>query len=274
MVATGMTADTGAADGPADAPAIWRPGEIWRDIARGGIAGLAVGVLVGGIGGRLVMRLAAIRVTEATGAFTENGNRIGDITIGGSIAVITFGGLLVAIFAGVIGVVVRPWLPGTGLIRALSAALVAIGFGSFVLIRAGNDDFLVLRNDPVVVGLLVGLVGLVGLAASLLDEWLDGRLPIATSVRSPLASVYAAISLIGLIFLPLVVAAFLGSDMRLVGLGLVVVGLATLRWWALRFRGLSRPPEALLVFARVSLAFTVAVGLAVEAPEIAGALGM
>ena len=59
---------------------------IVRDIARGGLAGLAVGIVLGGLGGRLVMRLAALLVPTATGFFTENGNQIGVITFGGSVA--------------------------------------------------------------------------------------------------------------------------------------------------------------------------------------------
>lgn len=35
-----------------------RTGEVLRDIARGGIAGAIVGIVVGGPGGRLIMRLA------------------------------------------------------------------------------------------------------------------------------------------------------------------------------------------------------------------------
>ena len=47
--------------------AAWPLGVILRDIARGGLAGLAVGVVVGGLGGRLAMRLIALLVPEATG---------------------------------------------------------------------------------------------------------------------------------------------------------------------------------------------------------------
>jgi hypothetical protein len=36
-----------------------RLGEILREIATGGLAGLIAGLVVGGVGGRLVMRLAA-----------------------------------------------------------------------------------------------------------------------------------------------------------------------------------------------------------------------
>lgn len=55
-------------------------GEVLRDIARGGIAGAIVGITVGGLGGRAVMRIAAILHPDAVGALTENGNRIGYIT--------------------------------------------------------------------------------------------------------------------------------------------------------------------------------------------------
>ena len=89
----------------------WPFGVILRDIARGGLAGLAVGVVVGGIGGRLAMRLIALLIPESTGRFTENGARIGDITLGGTFAVLLFGGLFAGIFVGTIWVVVSPWLP-------------------------------------------------------------------------------------------------------------------------------------------------------------------
>ncbi len=252
----------------------WPPGGIWRDIARGGIAGLLVGVVVAGLGGRIVMRLAAVRVAEAAGSFTENGNRVGDITLGGSLGLILVG-LLFGAFAGTLWVVVRTWLPGTGIGRALVATVVAIGLGSFGLIRGENSDFLVLGHDPLVVGLLVGLVGLVGLSVSLVDEWLDRRLPVAASVTSRPTLAYTAISLVGaLLILPLTLAAFLGDGMRPAGLGLVVVGLATLRWWVLRYRGVPRPPAGLIALGRLSLFATVALGFAAELPEIAGALGI
>lgn len=37
-----------------------RTGEVLRDIARGGISGVVAGIVVGGLGGRLVMRIAAL----------------------------------------------------------------------------------------------------------------------------------------------------------------------------------------------------------------------
>ena len=53
-----------------------------RHAAVAGIAGVISGVVVGGLGGRLVMRFSAIAGPEGvTGVPTSNGNRIGDITV-------------------------------------------------------------------------------------------------------------------------------------------------------------------------------------------------
>ena len=68
-----------------------RTGEVLRDIARGGISGVAAGIVVSGLGGRLVMRIAALLHPDAVGALTENGNRIGDITVGGTLSLVLFG---------------------------------------------------------------------------------------------------------------------------------------------------------------------------------------
>lgn len=276
MVATGMTDEAGAtATDAADHSAAWAPGLIWRDIARGGLAGILVGIVVAGIGGRLVMRLAALLVPVANGAITENDNVIGEITLRGTLALVIFIGLFFGASAGTIWVVVRPWLPGVGVIRALWAAVVAIGLGTFSLIRGGNSDFVVLGYDPVIVGSLVALVGLMGIGLSVVDGWLDRRLPVPTSARSRSTSVYAAITLVGgLLILPLVVGSFLGGELRWVGVGLIVVGVATLRWWLLRLRGADRPPRSLLLFGRASLAVTVLLGLLIELPELRGALGI
>ena len=52
---------------------------VWIGVA------MVVGLLVAGIGGRLVMRLAALLVPDSVGRFTENGNVIGTITLDGEV---------------------------------------------------------------------------------------------------------------------------------------------------------------------------------------------
>ena len=258
-----------------DDPAIpWRWGLLWRDIARGGFAGLLVGPLVIGLGGRIAMRIAALLVPVANGAETENGNTIGEITLGGSLGLIVFAGLLFGSVVGAIWVVVRPWLPTDALARALLAAIILVALGSPALIQGDNVDFIVLRRDPFVMAVLIGFVGLVGVSMSVVDGWLDRRLPAAVARGTTPTQVYASISLVGVVLiLPIAVLGFLGGEMQLAGIGLVVVGLATVTWWVLRHRGQDVPPAPLVLFARLALTATVVAGLAVGLPHVRQALG-
>ena len=249
-------------------------GEILREIARGGIASLVVGLLVAGLGGRLAMRLAAILVPDAVGAFTENGNRIGDVTLSGSLGLI-LGGLFLGPFAGVVWVVVSPWIPGAGLARAILTVPIAIALGTLVLIREDNRDFRVLDHDPAVVAVLLGLIAIVGLSISLVDDWLDRRMPQAAPAPSRATPVYAVLSLVGAILVfPFVFISYFEPELRLVGLALVVVGLSTLAGWVIRHSGQARPRKRLTIVGRSALLAAVVFGVAAAVPEVSGALGM
>jgi hypothetical protein len=253
--------------------AVWPWGEIWRDIARGGIGGLAVGIVVGGLGGRVAMRLVALLIPDASGSSTENGNRIGDITLGGSLGVIFFAGLFVGIFVGTIWVVVSPWMPRPLGLRALAAIPLAIGLGAFGVIQGENSDFAVLGHDPRVIAVLLVLVGIVGASMALFDAWLDQRLPRARSATSQASGVYIAISLIGALFAVGVVATFLGGELRPAGIALLVSGLATLAWWYLRSHGTERPPLRLRLLGSGSVIAAAVLGFVIESPQIRAALG-
>src|SRR5205823_6416966 len=84
----------------------------------------------------------------------------GAISLSGTLALMAFGGLALGLLAGAIWVIVSPWVPGRGVRRALLTAIAAIALGTPVLIQGTNPDFAVLDRDPLVVGLLVGLVGM------------------------------------------------------------------------------------------------------------------
>ena len=245
-------------------------GAIFRDIARGGVTGLIVGLVGIGIGGRIVMRLAALLVPGSDGAFTENGNRIGSITLGGSLGLVTLGLFLGAMVA-TIWVVISPWIPGVGLRRALLAMPIAVGLGASGLIDGRNPDFFVLDHDRAVVGLLILLVAVIGFLFVLVDEALDRRLPPATGRA---LTAFSGLTLVGL---PIAVLVFLqivsSPKTMLMGAALFAVGLATLRAWSLRVDGRDRPPW-LVGIARVALVAAVAAGFAGALPEINRALGI
>jgi hypothetical protein len=247
-------------------------GAIVRDIARAGIAGAIVGLVVAGIGGRVVMRLAAMLVPASVGAFTENGNRIGDLTQSGT-AVLLLNGLIFGIVTAPIWVAVSPWIPGTGVRRAVLVIPVALAIGAPALVDGDNRDFVVLGHDPLVVVILLALVAAFGAAFALADEALGRRLPASTGA---VRVAYALLAIVGVaLVLPVTLFAFLTSPDRaiaLVGVALVGVGLATLASWVLRVRG--RPqPGWLTIAGRAALLLTLVIGLAGVVPEVIEALG-
>ncbi len=252
-------------------------GEVLRDIARGGISGAIVGIAVGGLGGRVVMRVVAILHPDAVGALTENGNRIGHITVGGTLFLVLFG-LISCALAGALWVIVSPSIPGHTGVRALLTAGIAITIGTPLLIIGRNPDFVILDHDPRVVSLLVALVGLIGLSIALLDSWLDRRLPHAFTGRKGPAVFYATVTLMGAVLvLPFVLLVFLTSDEYQLplraGYALLVVGLCTATWWGLRVRGRVTTPRRLVITARGAVLVAVMLGVLTSLPHISRALG-
>jgi hypothetical protein len=264
-----MTSTTSA--GVVEREGVGPLGEVLRDIARGGTAGLLVGFIVAGIGGRIVMRLAAFIVPTSVGSFTENGNRIGDITLSGSLGLIAAGGLFFGTFAGTVWVVVAPWIPGTGVRRAILAMPIAVALTAGSLVQASNPDFRILRHDGLIVAMLIALVAIAGGSIALVDGWLDRRLP-PHDASGRAEAAYTAVALAGgLLIFPVVVLTYLGAA-TLLGLALVAVGLATLARWRLRMQGRPRPWR-LLIAGRAALLVAVGLGLLELAPDVAGALG-
>ena len=264
------TAATPTVDEAAKLAADAAIGDIVRDIARGGLTGLIVGLIGIGIGGRIVMRLAALIVPESAGAFTENGNRIGSITLGGSLGLVILGLFLGATVA-IIWVVISPWIPSVGLRRALLAMPIAVGLGASGLIEGSNPDFFVLDHDRGVVGLLILLIAVIGLLFALDDDALDRRLPRATGRA---LTTYWVLAIVGLaIAMPLVLSILSNPKTGLMGVALVAVGLATLGAWWLRIKGSDRPTR-LVVVGRVALVAAVVLGSARALPEVTRALGM
>lgn len=252
-------------------------GEVLRDVARGGIAGVVAGIVVGGLGGRLVMRIAALLHPDAVGALTDSGNRVGAITPGGTLTLVLFG-LISCAIAGAVWVIVSPWIPGRAGVRALLTAGTAIAIGAPVLIIGRNPDFVILDHDPRVVLLLVALVGSIGLSIALLDSWLDRRLPHAITGQKRPAAFYAIVTLMGAVLvLPFALLIFLTSDEYQLplraGYALLAIGLCTATWWGLRVRGHANAPCGLVIAARGGVLVAVALGVLTSAPHISRALG-
>ncbi len=142
--------------------------EITVCITAGGVAG----IVVGGLGARLVMRFSAIAAgAAARGILTENGNRVGSITGDGTMALILFGGLFMGLLGGLALLSVRALLPHRLLV--LTFATVLLGLGTPEVLDAGNADFVILDNQPLNVAMFLSLFVLFAVLA----VWLADRLP-------------------------------------------------------------------------------------------------
>ena len=133
----------------------------------GGIAGL----LVGGVGSRIVMRIAALAAPDsAQGATTEAGATVGRISAEGTVFLILFAGVGAAVVGTAFYLAARPWLPTGRRPRAATfGALELLVFGTTV-IDALNADFTILRRPLLNVVLLGSLFVVHGVALVLLIE--------------------------------------------------------------------------------------------------------
>jgi hypothetical protein len=210
-----------------------------RHITVAGLAGLVTGLVVGGLGGRLFMRIAGAAAPEsAQGATTEAGFTVGEITLGGTVGLVLFIGIFVGIVGAVMYLVFRPWLAWTGRWRGVAFGLVlfAVGSAQSDVLNPDNFDFVILGNSVLVVVMIFGLF--VGFGA--LMDWmfgnLDRRLP--TADNRPARWVYPFLALTGVGLGGMLAPFFLFSreacdcDPPIVSSSLVVIAaVGTLVWW-------------------------------------------
>lgn len=126
------------------------------------VAGVGLGVLVGGIGGRLAMLL--LRVTSpdhVVGLTSDDGFRIGQVTLAGTYSLFVVGAGVGLIGAAVYGLV-APWLIGPGWFQRVT---VALGSGAVVggmLVHTDGVDFTALRPTWLAIALFVAVPALFG----------------------------------------------------------------------------------------------------------------
>jgi hypothetical protein len=186
------------AEHPIASPALGRPVPAtdarwpgWlRAAAIGALAGLAAGLVVGGVGGRLAMRAVVLTTHRFP---TESWQ--------GTLGIIIVGTVLGATL-GLLYVTLRRWLPrgwrAPGLIYGL-ILLAVPGVAFFVegLFHADSE----LREGPVALGIGLFSLLIVGYALALagLVAWLDRRLPPASTGRPLALAGYGLAALLGIV---------------------------------------------------------------------------
>lgn len=210
-----------------------------RHVGTATLAGIIAGVLVGGLGGRVVMRIAGFTAGPGlVGSFTANGNRVGDITVAGTADIVLFVGLSSGLIGGVLYAAIEPWLrrlrPWHGL--AYGVGLLA-AFG-FTVLDPSNLDFRRFGSAPLNVAMFAALFLLFGVGTALLFDRLRSLIAGATRLAR-VAEALAFIALIpGAVATVLVFAAVTGLAEPLFP---IMVALGLLIATVVRWRGLPDP---------------------------------
>jgi hypothetical protein len=141
-------------------------------------AGFVAGLLVVGFGGRLVMRaLAATSGSSAQGRTTDAGERVGEITLGGSIGFLIFAGLLIPLASSIVFIPLRRILPRTSWIAgSLLGLLLLATFGVSDPLSPDNVDFVILTPTWLAVTLVCLTAVLFGVTFSAIVARLDATL--------------------------------------------------------------------------------------------------
>lgn len=232
-----------------------------RWIAVRGLAGATAGLLVLGFGGRLVMFTSRLLHPDAVGRITENGNRVGDFTVGGTFGLVLFGGLLSGLVAGVVWAFVKEWIPDNPVLVGVGT----VAIGGFALVEADNPDFVILVDPRIDLLLLLGLLFIFGLALIWSDRLLGRRIPSKGGTASTLA--YALIVAVGVPFLIPTFGMFFSREFCFcesppIWMGLFLLGAAmtTVTWWTLALRRAMSPPPMLKRLGAISVAGAVVAG--------------
>lgn len=217
-----------------------------RHITTAGIAGVITGLVVGGLGGRLFMRIAGAAAPDfVQGASTEAGNRIGEITVDGTLALVIFVGVFVGIAGAVLYAVFRPWLRWAGRYRGVTFGILLFAVGSAVsdALNPDNQDFFILHNELLNVSMIVALFLGFGVMIDWMFRVLDRRLPPGDKNHRLARFLYVDLALGGLIFGGALTTFLLFNrdacdcDPPIIASAFVVVAAAgTLLWWVAGIR--------------------------------------
>ncbi len=158
---------------------VWRGFEpILRSLAVAIISGAAAGLIAGGVGSRVAMRIVAITARDADqGAITDAQATVGEITAGGTIVLIVFAGIFAGAFGGLLYAATRRWLADAGRLKGLTFGLLLLAvFGSFV-IESDNPDFRRFGSAELNVAMFAALFLLFGLLVAPLSDAVERWLP-------------------------------------------------------------------------------------------------
>ncbi len=161
-----------------------------QHVGAASLAGIVAGLLVAGVLGRIAMRVAGfLSRPELIGVETSNGNRVGEITLAGTITIAVFAGIGAGILGGVLYASAEPWLRRMRPWHGLVFGVALLGGIGFTVIEPANFDFQRFGNA----GLNVLMFAALFVAFGVLVAWLFERIK-ATMARDGTAATVVEIA--------------------------------------------------------------------------------
>lgn len=197
----------------------------WTSAANGSLrrlsatmaAGALLGLLVGGVGGRLAMALLAHLNPELAGLLSDDGFTVGQVTLAGTLNLLAIGTFLGALGA-VVYVVLRGLMIGPRWFQVLSISLGPAVVVGEQLVHTDGVDFTFLDPASLGIAMFVAIPGLYAALLTLLAErW---RAPESFFARGPALPA----------LLPLVTTAPLVATLVVPVTGWLTMELARRRW--------------------------------------------
>jgi len=248
----------------------YRAARLIRHIGIVGIGGLVTGIIVGGAGSRLVMLVSRLLAADAImGIRTEAGNVVGEVTVGGSLALVVFVGLFAGGGGAITYLISEPWLRWAGRWYPAVFSVVLFALSSFVILVPGNIDFFILGNAEINVAMFSSLFVAFGLLLCWLVPRLDMRLPPVRAHRLAASTAgYAALLGPGGLFVLVTVQSYFSDSTcgcaapQLLGaMVLVTAALTVVTWMAEVGRAAGGWLTGVLLAGHGSLAGATAVGM-------------
>ena len=142
-----------------------------------GLAGFVAGVIAGGAGSRIAMRVSGIAAGSAKQGFlTEGENAVGEITLSGTLILVLFSGFIGAT-GGLIYLATRRWVADAGRWRGLVFGVLLLAMLGSAIIVGDNFDFYVFGPRTLNVAMFAALFIVFGLLVAPLFERVHRALP-------------------------------------------------------------------------------------------------
>lgn len=143
-------------------------------------AGAACGAVVVGLGSRLAMLLLRVTTGRSVhGVESDDGFRIGQVTLSGTYSLLTLGALVGVIGAGAY-LLVRTWLIGPPWLQRTTTGAASAAVVGAMLVHDDGIDFHLLTPTWLAIGLFVALPALFGVAIAATVDRLDRRIDVRT----------------------------------------------------------------------------------------------